>query len=744
MADSSTLPSTPLGSSRSGGRHLKRLSLGSSLSPSLSSASPSSAHSPATSPSLARSIGRSAGSSDARALRAGTAGGSLFGAGDGNYVSSPSSTSALGLSSSRNEEDPARAESPTLPRRSTSLRRSTSPLPPSDPSSGSTTPVRRTPSIGHGRRGASISYTASSPAELVSPESSRLVPPSQGAGVEATSPIPRRSFDSTSPLPGVQEEDDSEPAGSLHRASISSSTTASSHADDSSTSPSLSRSAATTPSAGAGAGSGGMMTQATLVEQNADLLSFIAKKERKCLDLREDLSHAELKRHESELALLKKKWESIVARSLQQQAYTSTSSSSAHRAHPSISSGSPNTSPTPRPHPTLPPTHSLDLSLLSSTFDAPPNGDGESSTPIEIPESVKAAGTWIGGALGRVLEVAVGMPTGMEGHNGHVQGQQEARGLGIVREEEEEEGEEGEKGERRDRSSMDGAAVASTSHSQARDAESTSSGTRPAPPRTSSSPTLSRSSRLFSPPPSASSPSTSPTHARTRSSLSLLSSSLSSKWAQLSSSEVVQNSKRATMGLVDTFEQGLAQALGPLELPPIEGEGRDERRSRSEEAPSPFLRDDSAAEKAASAQQRPAPLRSSSQQQRSNGQSLPNFGAVPGQGLSSMFASLSSAVSSSHTTFPPPPTSNPNADRTPTASTFADASSASTAQGQGGWDWSAFLPASSSLEGMAEQAGLGGSNGKERAAEDGRRLEKGKGRETEKVREDVEDDWPGW
>lgn len=33
-----------------------------------------------------------------------------------------------------------------------------------------------------------------------------------------------------------------------------------------------------------------MMTQATLVEQNADLLSFIAKKERKCLDLREGAS----------------------------------------------------------------------------------------------------------------------------------------------------------------------------------------------------------------------------------------------------------------------------------------------------------------------------------------------------------------------------------------------------------------------------------------------------------------------
>lgn len=442
--------------------------------------------------------------------------------------------------------------------------------------------------------------------------------------------------------------------------------------------------------------------------------------------------------------MLKKKWESIVARSLQQQAYTSSSStSSAHRAHPSISSsGSPNTSPTPRPHSSLPPTHSLDLSLLSSTFDAPPDGEGESNTPIEIPESVKAAGTWIGGALGRVLEVAVGMPTGMDGINGHAQGQQEARGLGIVREEEEEEGEEGEKGERRDRPSMDGSAAASTSQTQTRDAETISSHARLVPPRTSSSPTLSRSSRLFSAPPSTSSPSTSPTHARTRSSLSLLSSSLSSKWAQLSSSEVVQNSKRATMGLVDTFEQGLAQALGPLELPPIEGEGRDERRSTKEDAPSPFLRDESAGQTSATAQQRAAPSRSPNLQQRSTGQSLPNFGAVPGQGLSSMFASLSSAVSS-HATSPPPPASS-NPDKTPTASTFADASSASTGQGQGGWDWSAFLPANSSLEGVAEQAGLLAGNGKERAPGDGRRSEKGKAKETEKARAEAEDDLPGW
>lgn len=38
---------------------------------------------------------------------------------------------------------------------------------------------------------------------------------------------------------------------------------------------------------GSGSALGFVNTQATLIEQNADLLSFIAKKERKCLDLRE-------------------------------------------------------------------------------------------------------------------------------------------------------------------------------------------------------------------------------------------------------------------------------------------------------------------------------------------------------------------------------------------------------------------------------------------------------------------------
>ncbi|KAG6331509.1 hypothetical protein ID866_7579 [Astraeus odoratus] len=49
----------------------------------------------------------------------------------------------------------------------------------------------------------------------------------------------------------------------------------------------------------------------TLVEEHADLLHFIAQKERKCLELREQLAL-----HEKELAELKRKWERIVNRNL--------------------------------------------------------------------------------------------------------------------------------------------------------------------------------------------------------------------------------------------------------------------------------------------------------------------------------------------------------------------------------------------------------------------------------------------
>ncbi|KAI6006270.1 hypothetical protein F5J12DRAFT_905741 [Pisolithus orientalis] len=49
----------------------------------------------------------------------------------------------------------------------------------------------------------------------------------------------------------------------------------------------------------------------TLIEKHADLLHFIAQKERKCLELREQLAV-----HENELAELKRKWERIINRTL--------------------------------------------------------------------------------------------------------------------------------------------------------------------------------------------------------------------------------------------------------------------------------------------------------------------------------------------------------------------------------------------------------------------------------------------
>ncbi|CAG8491513.1 3377_t:CDS:2 [Diversispora eburnea] len=64
------------------------------------------------------------------------------------------------------------------------------------------------------------------------------------------------------------------------------------------------------------------ITSATPLEQNTELLRFIAKKESKVLELRE-----ELKRQEEELKLLKNQWKTIVANDEQEKNGTSTTSS---------------------------------------------------------------------------------------------------------------------------------------------------------------------------------------------------------------------------------------------------------------------------------------------------------------------------------------------------------------------------------------------------------------------------------
>ncbi|KIJ63760.1 hypothetical protein HYDPIDRAFT_112705 [Hydnomerulius pinastri MD-312] len=67
----------------------------------------------------------------------------------------------------------------------------------------------------------------------------------------------------------------------------------------------------------------------TLVERHADLLHFIAQKERKCLELRDQLAV-----HEKELAELKRKWERIVNRG-----FASGANGGGHDPHPSNAPG---------------------------------------------------------------------------------------------------------------------------------------------------------------------------------------------------------------------------------------------------------------------------------------------------------------------------------------------------------------------------------------------------------------------
>lgn len=512
----------------------------------------------------------------------------------------------------------------------------------------------------------------------------------------------------------------------------------------------------------------------------------------------------ELKRHESELAQLKKKWESIVARSLQQQHVQArspnpnASSSHGHPRNPSVSStvssASPNTSPTPRSHRALHSTHSLDLSLLSSTFDgtdlspghaAPaPGAVGTTDSPIEIPESVKAAGTWLGDALGRVLEVAVGMPpptseAGEVGGHAHAQ----VQGLGIVEEEDEEDeaagGEGAERARRRESkaSSVETDGVASTvgaplstapsSLASSDDVGSSRLGvadpasparqrspmrTKPTPPR-STSPQTTRQ-HLFTPPsngpstnPHSTPPSSSLSHSRSRSTaLDALSggwSSLNRKWTQLSESDTLKNTRRATLGLVDTFEQGLAQALGPLEppqmSPPLHGHGHAQlpRASPSSTAAHAQAQRDgreqvSPLSGSSFSSSTPRAPPSSATTTARDPAPLPGA-LVPGQGLSSVFASFSRSPALGDAR-----ESERKADGEGEGGGGRGGGHAPQEQAQAGWDWSAFLPGSASSEELAR-----------RGTADEQQAREGKGKlrasaSSSGGMSDGLDEWPGW
>ncbi|GAA6010450.1 hypothetical protein JCM10207_001310 [Rhodosporidiobolus poonsookiae] len=752
-------PSTPFSSRSSAGptpgssgptpRHLKRLSLStaSALSPSspaspLSNAS-ASPHPRAGSATPASPADRRA-NHGVRSLRL-----SLSGSLPPSPLADPSPSSTP-LTHGQSSGD-ATSTSPTLSRRS-SLRASTAPGTPPLDSGPPSASARRS---GHARRTSSISYARSSLDGGSAANGLGLTggfdePLASASGM--ASPARRRSLDGGgpgTPLGGVREEPEREDGATEEGG------------EDGLSSASMSR----PPSLGmpgAPAQSVHQATQATLVEQNADLLSFIAKKERKCLDLRE-----ELKRHEGELAALKKKWESIVARSLQQQQQQA-SSHPRNLSISTVSSASPNTSPTPRQSAVLHPAHtahSLDLSLLSSTFDATDlDGSGVGpETPIEIPESVKAAGTWLGNQLGRVLDATVGLPSPSEERPNALESLKE------VEEEDEEDGDEARSRRRESKgssvetdasstASFPGASARSTAPSSVAGSEDTVSPLQPGAstfdtPAKPSSASV-RRQQLFTPPPSASSahshhtpsasssspftpPSAGLTHSRSRSTaLSTLSggwTSLNRKLSALSESETFKNSKRATLGLVDTFEQGLASALGPLEPPALDAlavepvsptrRSRPHPQRRASDIPSPFL--------AASGSPPAAPSASASAGIADA--SLPGATLVPGQGLGSVFSSWarSSAPASSGSSFAPPPSQQQQAP------------SQGQPQGQG-WDWSAFLPGSASSEGLDAQAAPSPVKGGERRRSSGAGARPAVRAVKEAAPADEGDEWPAW
>ncbi|GAA5941454.1 hypothetical protein JCM1841_001057 [Sporobolomyces salmonicolor] len=721
-----TTPSSRPGPS-SGSRHLKRLSLAASspaspFSPGSSSGSPfSSTSNTSSATSLSReNSGKRTPGHGVRGLRL-----SLSGNLPPASSAPPSSASPLASSTSPASfqapfDGPSIADSPTFSRRSSYRASSTAPGTPSVDGA-------QTPLSSRARRTSSISY-AKSPVTGLGLE--RF--PDEAGGHASGSPAlgsTRTSLEGGRPslalsLSGLSEELEEGEEG------------------EGGSSPMRPHPA-----------SGAATSQATIIEQNVDLLSFIAKKERKCLDLRE-----ELKRHETELTLLKKKWESIVARSL--QPHLGPSRHAPSHSISTLSSASPNVSPTPRSSAILHPphtTHSLDLSLLSSTFDASEllgdtarHESGAQTPPIEIPESLKAAGSWLGGALGRALEVAVGMPPPLEESQRR---EREVGGLESLKEEEEEGDEEDRESKRRRESKgssveTDLSGTSVTGGKSTAPSSCTSDDTvsphlpcaasadpqptpikpsplraKPSPPRSSSPLTSRRTDRLFTSPPPASpsasasashpvlssSPSaaSSPSHGRSRSSLDALSSgwsSLNKKWAHLTESETFKNSKRATMDLVDTFEQGLAQALGPLEPPslrPVQ-ERVGPERARAE-VPSPFP----VAASPSSSSGLPAPQPSPSPSPANRNAPLPDvpIAPVPGQMLSSVFASWSKGSQ------PAPATQQAKAREA----------------GQN-WDWSAFGATGSAADDDGADKGTADRKGKERA------------RETS-----VEaDEWPAW
>ncbi|EGG00788.1 uncharacterized protein MELLADRAFT_92940 [Melampsora larici-populina 98AG31] len=163
----------------------------------------------------------------------------------------------------------------------------------------------------------------------------------------------------------------------------------------------------------------------SLVEQHGDLLTFIAKKERRCLDLREGIQRppihsAVLPKSEEELRKLKRKWEIVIGRSLasptmaagvsspviDSRRQTSTSGSVPERqpgSSPSSNSIPATQQEAARQQQDLTETHEVELRSLRSPHEAgypdPPRQDLNSWDPFlqHIEPVSSVAKKWVGG-----------------------------------------------------------------------------------------------------------------------------------------------------------------------------------------------------------------------------------------------------------------------------------------------------------------------------------------------------------
>ena len=307
--------------------------------------------------------------------------------------------------------------------------------------------------------------------------------------------------------------------------------------------------------------------------------------------------------------MLKKKWETIVAKSVASgsgvSGPTPRALSPTNRFSLSLARSIPGRSQTPSDRSSNgspAPIHSMDMSLLASTFD-PTAGEDYSNEGVDLNAGLDSAKAWMGNLVGKIADVVTTLEDSFDG------GQDPAR-LDVLAEEDEEDGPAGKpaghrrgQGEHHSMTSASSLDEKRVSRASSASIDSTSSfgfsaGLATPAPRSESgqsdattSPTLSRSS-ITGPPLSASARSrASPTstwsdsgtpgsHGRSRSVFDLASSVTASGWSSFgkrltaaANSDTFKNATARATTLVETFESGLVSALGPLEdhLPPIDG-----------------------------------------------------------------------------------------------------------------------------------------------------------------------------